>query len=191
MLFLSSVCFAQFPLSIGIKGGVNLTQDIQNTTGTVGGGVGVTAHSTSKDYILGPMVELRLPFHLAVEADALYHPFNIREYTSAPNVVAPDYSGAYGSWEFPIVAKYRFRFPIVRPYIEAGPSFRATKAQPLRRLSSDGFALGAGLDFHFLFIHLAPEFRYTRWAGDGAPTFGTAFIQSNQNQLEFLVGLAF
>ena len=191
ILFLSTACYAQFPLSIGIKGGVALTQDIQNTTGTVGAGLAVTAYSTSKDYIIGPMLDLRLPFRLGVEADALYRPFNIREYTSAPSIVAPDYSGAYGSWEFPVVAKYRFSFPIVKPYVDAGPSFRTTKAQPLRRISSDGFALGAGLDFHLVFLHLEPEIRYTHWAGDGAPTFATAFIRSNQNQAEFLVGLAF
>jgi hypothetical protein len=190
ILTFSTACFAQFPLSFGIKGGVPLTDAIQNTSATVSGS-GVTASSTSKDYVIGPTVELRLPFHLAVEADALYRAVNVLETTSVRTGFAVDYKGDYGSWEIPVVAKYRFGFPVAKPYVEAGPSFRTTAAQPLARLSSDGFVLGLGVDFHLIVLHLSPEFRYTRWGSDSAPTFATTYISSNQNQVEFLVGLSF
>src|SRR5258708_39202810 len=48
-------------------------------------GAGLRFCSTSKDYIVGPMMELGLPFHLSVEIDGLYRPLN---FTSA--AVNPD-----------------------------------------------------------------------------------------------------
>jgi hypothetical protein len=189
ILVCSFTCLAQFPLSFGIKGGVPLTDGLQNVTESIPGGI-VNTYSASKDYVVGPMVQLRLPFHLAVEADALYRPINV---TGSPTVPggAASYKGDDGSWEFPIVAQYRFGWPLMKPYVEAGPSFRATSAIPLSRLSSAGVALGVGVDFHLLIVHIAPEIRYTRWAGDSAPTAATEYVRSRQNQVEFLVGLLF
>ena len=197
ILLFSTACFAQFPLSFGIKGGVPLTDSFQDN-GTAYTFGDVRAHTTSRNYIIGPMVELRLPFHLAIEADALYLPLNVvGSAFSAPQMpqVLNSFGGNYGSWEFPIVAKYRFSFPIVKPYVEAGPSFRAMSAQPLSRLSSDGVTIGAGVDFHVLILHIAPEFRYTRWGSDapmtGDPSIAESWVKSYQNQVEFLVGLTF
>jgi hypothetical protein len=187
ILLFSTTCSAQFPLSFGIKGGVPLTVSFQSS----GAENGVIVTSSSKDYVVGPMAELRLPFHLAIEADALYRPLSLTQNQVKLGQAVPSYSGDFGSWEFPIVAKYRFGFSLVKPYVEAGPSFRATSAQPLSRLSSDGVALGVGVDFHILLVHIEPEFRYTRWGGDSAATAATEFIRSKQNQVEFLVGLTF
>lgn len=189
ILIFSSASLAQLPLSFGIKGGVPLTDGLQNVTEPIPNGI-VNTFSASKDYAIGPMVQLRLPFHLAVEADALYRPINVTGSPTVPGEAA-SYKGDDGSWEFPIVAQYRFGWPLVKPYVEAGPSFRATSAIPLSRLSSDGVALGVGVDFHLLILHIAPEIRYTRWAGDSAPTTATEYVRSKQNQVEFLVGLMF
>ncbi|HEX4230185.1 MAG TPA: outer membrane beta-barrel protein [Bryobacteraceae bacterium] len=187
VLLFSTACFAQFPLSFGIKGGVPLTDSFKYS----GPGNSVIVTSPSKDYVIGPMAELRLPFHLAIEADALYRPLSVTQNQVKVGQAAPSYSGDFGSWEFPIVAKYRFGWPVVKPYVEAGPSFRATSAQPLSRLATDGVALGVGVDFHLLLVHVEPEFRYTHWASDSAPTAAAAYINSKQNQVEFLVGLTF
>src|SRR5260370_32221195 len=70
-------------------------------------GAGLRFCSTSKDYIVGPMMELGLPFHLSVEIDGLYRPLN---FTSA--AVNPDGSlnsvlpATVVTWEFPVLAKY-------------------------------------------------------------------------------------
>ena len=45
--------------------------------------------SASKNYVVGPMVELNLPFGLAVEADALYRPLNVTTETQSRFVVVP------------------------------------------------------------------------------------------------------
>jgi hypothetical protein len=40
-------------------------------------------------------------------------------------------------------------------------------------------------------IHVAPEFRYTHWSADSTPAAGQTYIQSKQDQVEFLVGFSF
>jgi len=183
--FVSSSAFAQLPISIGLKGGISLTDAYQNNTYP-----GIREYSDAKDYIIGPFIELRLPFGLGAEADALYRPLSFA--TQSNGVVS---STRYSTWEFPILAKYRFGPPIIKPFIDAGPSFRSTTSNT-RYLSNKGFTLGAGLDIKALIIRVSPELRYTRWGSD-AKAFagpnsnsGTPPV-SNVNQLEFLVGLAF
>lgn len=185
--------FAQLPFGLGVKGGVSLTDAYQNNML-----VDVHTYSDSKDYIIGPFAELRLPFGFGVEADALYRPLSFA-------VQQPAFSSStrFSTWEFPILAKYRFKFPIVRPYIDAGPSFRTT-TNNTGYLSNHGIAVGGGLDIHALFLHVSPEIRYTRWgsdsnAGSASITAGQTLVQfsnqgqasSNVNQVEFLVGISF
>lgn len=187
----ASSAFAQLPISLGLKGGVGLTDAFQSTTNAqtqISAGTSLVPASTStrfysdaRDYIIGPFVELRLPFGLGAEADALYRPLSFATQTGTVTT-----STRYSTWEFPILAKYRFGPPLIKAFVDAGPSFRATTSNT-RYLSNKGFALGGGLDIKALFIHISPEIRYTRWGDDakGNPA------PSNVNQVEFLVGLAF
>jgi hypothetical protein len=186
----ASSAFAQLPLGLGLKGGVSLTDAFQSKVL-----VDVHTYSNARDYIIGPFAELWLPFGFGVEADALYRPLSFA-------VQQPGFSSStrFSTWEFPILAKYRFKFPIVRPYIDAGPSFRTTTSGT-RYLSNHGIAVGGGLDIKALFLHVSPEIRYTRWgsdsshgsipAGSSRLSFGPGYAQSNLNQVEFLVGLSF
>jgi len=143
---------------------------------------------------VGPMIELRLPFHLAVEADALYRPLNVTTTTTNGATVTASASSDYSSWEFPILAKYRFGFPIVHPYIEAGPSFRTTSSS-ISNLSNNGVTVGAGVEVHALLLRIAPEFRYTHWSSDSKTALTGLVTQtpfsSKQDQVEFLVGFSF
>jgi hypothetical protein len=190
-LFLASSAFALGPFSLGVKGGVALTDAFPDHTDTSGGSAQST-YSDSKDYIVGPMVELRLPFGLGVEADALYRPLHLTTQTEGLGH-ALFTSSTTSSWEFPILAKYRFGFPLVHPYIEAGPSFRTLGGTLGSSLSDKGFTGGAGIELNALLLRVAPEFRYTHWGNDTAPnpSGGASVIPSNRNQVEFLVGLSF
>ena len=83
----STGAFGQ-PFSFGVVGGASLTEDFQNQIFDH-----VIAYSTPKRRIAGGMVEVRLPLHLSVEADGLYHEL---EFTTAfiepnrtPNSVSP------------------------------------------------------------------------------------------------------
>lgn len=187
LLFLSVGAFAQLPIGVGVKAGVPITDGFSKTQLTPS----AFASPNSKNYIVGPMVELRLPFHLAVEADALYRPLNVAV-TNGQTTIS---SSNYNSWEFPVLAKYRFGFPIVHPYIEAGPSFR-TMANSISNISGNGVTVGAGVEVQALLLRVAPEFRYTHWGADSTSVLSTTPITqvpfaSKQDQLEFLVGFSF
>lgn len=182
-----SVANAASPLSIGIKGGVALTDAYSDDTYTLTN-VTYRNYSDTKDFIIGGFAELRLPFGIGAEADALYRPLHYTTVTST--LLSSTASGYNSTWEFPIVAKYRLPFPIVKPYVEAGPSFRST-TNNTRYLSNHGFALGAGVEVKAILVRISPEIRFTRWGSDGTPTAGSAPAYSNPNQVEFLVGLSF
>ena len=79
---------------MGVKGGVPLTdpfadRSFQRVIATIPNPFGPPETQTqttryfggSRNFVLGPTLELRLPFGLAVEADALYRPmeFQIQE----------------------------------------------------------------------------------------------------------------
>lgn len=188
-LFLVSSAFAQH-LSVGIKGGVPLTGGFSDTT-VRGVDLITRTFSDSKQYIIGPMVELRLPFGLGVEADALYHSLNL----ATENQLAPQnvFRSAENitSWEFPVLGKFRLSFPLVKPYVEAGPSFRHVGSNR-GYLSGRGFTIGGGIEVSIIKVRIAPELRYTRWGSDAAPTPGQGFLAPSQvNQAAFLVGFSF
>ena len=164
---ISPLTFGGQIFSVGIKAGVPFTDALSN--------------SSSKNYIVGPMVELHLPLGLAVEADGLYRPLNFAEGSFNEN---------YSSWEFPILAKYRFAIPLVKPYFEAGPSFRTVGGSLVNGPSSAGFTAGAGVELRLARFRIGPEIRYTHWGADGSNA-ALAGFSSNQNQGEFLVGFSF
>lgn len=181
----AGLAFSQ-PFSAGVKAGLPLT-DFLNTVN------GVTSTTTNR-YIVGPMVELRLPFGFGVEFDALYRHFDYTDLVGS-GVNAITSIGHSGDWEFPLLAKYKFPSHIVRPYVEGGVSWDTlsglTSATGLTAQNGTvtGVVLGAGVDIHALVIHIAPELRYTRWTSQH---FNIAnALSSNQNQAEFLVGITF
>ncbi len=175
VLGLSSVpAFGQF-ISVGIKGGVPLNDAFTN------GGSGDLNGFTNR-YVIGPMVEIRLPFHLGVEVDALYRHYNL---SGSPT----------SEWDFPVLLKYRFKgVPLLHPYVDAGPIFNHVSniSQVTLNESTAGVAVGAGIDIHAILIHITPEFRYIHW---GSQNYNFAALASslgsNQNQAQFLVGLTF
>lgn len=179
-LLLAGLGSAQL-LQVGIKGGVPLTDAFSSSTGA-----SLIAPSNSKEFVIGPTAELRLPVvGLGVEADALYRPVSYSAF-KGKNVV----STSSASWQFPILAKYRFGPPLVKPYAEAGPVFRAAGSD-LSTLSHAGFALGAGVEVGLLRLHVSPEIRYLRWASDSGKNAPLGILRSNQNEAQFLIGLTF
>lgn len=177
------------PFGAGIVAGVPLTGGLASTTQQEVDLIQRT-YSDSNLYIIGAMVELRLPLGFAVEADGLYHPINFSETIQVIPAGSGHYSENYSSWEFPILAKYRFSFPVVKLFVEAGPSFR-TLASGLSWLSGKGFTVGGGVELKVLKLRIAPELRYTHWGSDAASSIANGFPPSQQNQGEFVVGFSF
>ena len=191
-VILAPVADAQHLFSFGVKGGFPLTDPLSDDTFN---SVDVVTHvfSASKNYVIGPMVELNLPFGLAVEADALYRPLNLTTETQiVSSSLASRLSVDVNSMEFPILLKAHFlHTPIVKPYVEAGPIFRYVLSK-VQYVSNTGFALGAGVDFKLPLVRIGPELRYSHWGSDSAsPAVNVSLPPSNKNQVEFLIGLSF
>ncbi len=171
---LSSSAFGQL-FSVGVKAGIPL-----NDAFVAGSGPAFNSETTTDRYIIGPQAEIRLPFHLGVEADALYRHYSV------------DGLGV-SEWDFPILLKYRFKgFPLLHPFADAGPIFNHVSdlGSFTANQSTAGLAIGGGLDVHVLFLHLTPEFRYIHWS-DQNYLSGNPRFHSNQNQAQFLVGFSF
>jgi len=169
------VAFGQHLLSPGFIGGVGLTDAFSNTT-TMGVDTTLRTYSDAKDYIVGPSLQVNLPFGLAVEGDALFRPLSLATQNTVLSTVFST-STRVTSWEFPILAKYRLPIPLAKPFIEAGPSFRTTGNY---NLSNAGFTIGGGVEIHAILMRISPQIRYTHWAADGKMTSGTTARSSSR-----------
>ena len=179
--------------SYGIKIGVPMTDPFADATFSspnVGGSI--RSYSDAKKFLIGPMVELHLPFGFSVNADGIYRPLRLVEASTPSAGALPGINSAnYASWEVTPALRYRFlHTPIVKPFAEAGPSFRWADSPLSQSLSDRGFTLGAGVEIKIWKARIAPELRWTRWGSDHNIPLGFPF-QSNQNQAEFLAGFSF
>jgi hypothetical protein len=199
-LISTCLCFGQ-SFSIGVKGGVRGTNDISGD-----------ATTESKRYIVGPMAELGLPLGLGVEFDALYRSEGYRTAFGnfAGSFVARERAN---SWEFPILLKYKFPFPVVKPYLAGGYAARVingsidwdgytidlSNGQKTFGHShsgtnwdkSHGIVVGGGVRFTIGALQISPELRYTYWNNAAISSFGPQGygFQSTQNQVDVLLGL--
>jgi len=208
-LFLCAAAAVAQPIGFGIKGGVPMNDFLSAARNQ-----NFQFDTTTNRYIIGPSVELRLPFGLGIELDALYRHFGYSSFSTpgGVNAAITDARTSAGAWEFPLLGKYKFKgVPLLRPFVEAGVSWdkltgltqavsttvsnivqtSSTSNPPeLNKDTTRGFVLGGGVDIKALVIHVVPEIRYTRW---GAKHFidPSGLFNSNQNQGEFLIGITF
>jgi hypothetical protein len=194
LLVAGAAAWAQ-PFSAGIVAGVPLTDGLSDVTASESDLVTRT-FSNSKLYIIGAMLEVRLPLGFGIEADGLYRPVNSSMnlqvvFPATPGTVF-HYSENVATWEFPVLGKYRLSWlPILKPFVEAGPSFR-TAGSGLSWVSDKGITAGAGVEIKVLHLRISPEIRYTHWGSDAQPPPGVGFFPpSKQDQAEFLVGFSF
>jgi hypothetical protein len=208
LLFLSAAAAFSQPFSFGVKGGMPLSDFVDAARAQ-----NISASTTTNRYIVGVTAEARLPFGLGVEVDVLYRHFRYSSSNGIGNLTSnlTNIDTTSGAWEFPILAKYRFKGKIVHPFVDAGVAWdklsgltqtvtsvvasvtKSTTTSSPAELSNGttrGYVVGAGVDVKALVIHITPEVRFTRW---GAKHFldPTGLINSKQNQAEFLVGFTF
>jgi len=164
-------------LGFGVRGGVPLT-DFLSAESKIGAITNVV--KGKGDVILGPMIELRLPFGLAIEGNALYRRWDAE---------GPLDRGSASTWDFPIYAKVALAGVNIRPYAGGGINFQhlgdvgrflsGAQVESNRR----GFLGAGGVEIKIPFVRVSPEIRYTRWGSSGP-------LRSS-NQLDFLIGLSF
>lgn len=182
--------------SFGVIGGVALTDAFghESTGFTIGPGGGVEpmrsrSYSTLKDYVIGPTLEVGIPWRgLSVEIGALYRPMNLTIAGRRPDGSLHSISPAtVVTWQFPALAKYRFGSRPLKPFIEAGPSFRVTGNLNNATPSAYGGTAGLGVEAQLGRLKIGPVVRYTHWAADA----DFAGSRTKRNQAELLVGLSF
>ena len=208
LLFFSAATAFSQPFSYGVKGGMPMTDFVDAVRAQ-----NINASTTTNRYIVGITGEARLPFGLGVEMDILYRHFRYSSSSGVGNLTSnlTTIDTTSGAWEFPILAKYRFKGKIVHPFVDGGVAWdklsgltqavtsvvasvaKTTSTSSPAELANGttrGYVLGAGVDVKALVIHITPEVRFTRW---GAQHFidPTGIINSKQNQAEFLVGFTF
>lgn len=149
-------------IGVGIKGGVPLKDSSEF----------IRPQLTSfrdGDYVVGPMFELRLPAGLGVELNALYRR-----------------GAGINSWEFPLMAKYRFPGILIRPTIGGGYMFQRLNDIPGLD-NRKGIVASGGVEFKLPKIRITPELRYTRF-NEQRPSSG---ILTGTHQVDALVGFSF
>ena len=205
MFLFAAAAFSQ-PFSYGVKGGMPMTDFVDAVRAQ-----NINASTTTNRYIVGVTGEARLPFGLGVEMDILYRHFRYSSSSGVSNLLTSNLTSidtTAGSWEFPILAKYRFKGKIVHPFVDAGVAWdklsgltqtvtrtvgsitgstSTSNPAELNQSTTIGYVMGGGVDVKVLVIHITPEVRLTRW---GAKHFldPTGLVNSKQNQAEFLVG---
>jgi hypothetical protein len=197
--------------ALGVKGGIQTSDDVRGFS---------VQSSESKRYIIGPMLELRLPWRLGIEFDALYRRLG---YTSQSGgcCASAIHRERANSWEFPLIVKYRLPARLARPFAGVGYDPRTVHGSDVssgsylsgittnppasiytyyfnRRISTDyrvthGLVICGGVDLDAKHIRISPELRYVRWNTpflDQVGGDGSYFIQSAQNELSILVGIS-
>jgi hypothetical protein len=195
-LLLATATQGQVQVHPGVEAGVPLTNTLSGSSAFSSPGNGFVLvdsfSSNTKRLLIGPTIRIDLPFRLGIEVDGLYQRINYEHFSSI-------FLGSGGGsetfshntadrWQFPLLIQYSPRFPVIKPFVEAGPSFsyianshnlslfianavldhREISSETnhlieLRRRTVAGATVGFGVDLHPVFVHIRPEVRYTRW----------------------------
>jgi hypothetical protein len=129
--------------------------------------------------VAGLMAEVELTRNLSIEANGLYRRLH---FENAPEVVV--------TWQIPVLAKYTFSLKPLRPFVAAGPSFRAAGNLNYTNPSHIGLTAGAGIDARWRLLKISPTVRYTRWAEDGSTPYASQNL-TKRDQVELLFGFSF
>src|ERR1700685_3964859 len=110
---------AQSIFSIGVIGGAPFTDVVKATNQN-----SLAFVPTSTNFTIGPAFQVNLPLSLRIEVDALYRPYSFNGTSTA---LANPYAGSIApvhvsgnEWSFPVLAQYRFKAPLVKPFVEVG-----------------------------------------------------------------------
>jgi hypothetical protein len=187
-LFICALAAAQ-TLSFGVVGGASATPDFNRSFSTVpppGPPIVLTDYSSPERFIIGGMLEFQLPKDWSIEVDGLYHPLRFDSAAILPNGTLNSVSPSpVITFEFPALAKYRFRWRGWRPFLEAGPSFRTAGNLNGSSPSHYGVAAGAGAETRLGKFRIAPEVRYIRWAEDNS-----SGARTRSDQIELLTSFS-
>jgi hypothetical protein len=129
--------------------------------------------------------------HIFLELDAVHHSIEVSWRSVLQNgAVFDSFSGVSArTMEFPVLGKYKFGTGRVKPFVEAGPSFRLA----VENSSLVGIGGGAGVEVRWKSLKIAPALRFTHWGPQGQvwgpQGYHSPSTEIIQNQVEFLTSL--
>ena len=206
-------------LHFGVKGGVPATRYFE--TGRTANRNGSSEYSAAtRRYTVGLSAEWRFTEKFGLELDLLYKRMGyvgiVSYFASSTGVLTTSAFDAKGnSWDFPLLAKYRFG-RAVHPYVAGGGVLRyigpirargqqtvenlvtrtttrvpidTTEPTDVRKRLYPGLTAAGGIECGLGRLHVLPEFRYTHWTANIAGSGGV--LRFSPNQAEFLLGLLF
>lgn len=179
------------PIAIGIEGGLRTTSDVSGTL-----------TPESKRYIVGPKVDVRLPWHFSFEFDALYRDVGFTAYAGSccGSSITRERDT---SWEFPMLGKYHFpgmeRLRL-RPFagigyaprivhgndVSSGSYLSGITENPAASVytyyfnsrssasypATQGLVVSGGVEFGAHHLLISPELRYVHWNAPFLYEFG-------------------
>ncbi len=204
----------------GLQIGIPITEYFEAGPYSLGLHGGGEYSAATRRYTAGAFAELRLTSAFGFQTGVLYHRMG---YVAIVNFVdsatgnfeksAIDVKG--NSWDFPLVAKYRFGRTI-RPYVAGGGTLRyvgpvrgqgqdtlgslVTESSSTRALDTSqpselgkrfypGLTAAVGVEFGARRFSVLPELRYTHWTANISGPSGA--LRFAPNQVEFLLGVLF
>jgi hypothetical protein len=171
--------------SFGVRVGAPLTAAYATEEISNGG-----ASANERRFTIGPTVEVRLPFHLSFEVDALWRRSSFSEIGANINYL----HSPVDDWQVPFMAKYAMKPGPIHPFIDGGVVYRhisTSSSPPPTNPNTAGVAIGGGVALKLLRLRFSPELRYTKWP---TPAFSSAYtgpVISKSDQLDLLVGITF
>lgn len=143
-------------------------------------------------YLAGLTAEMNVLGNFSVAVNAIYKP--LRAGIDFPNDQTP-FSFSVLTWQFPVLAKYRWARSTWTPFVEAGPSFRLAGNLNGYNPSHYGVTVGGGVETRARGIRLSPAVRFTHWAKDQPPYPVPAGFdypwRTNSNAVEVVFGISF
>ena len=157
---------------------------------------------------IGPTFSLQLYNRVDVRFEWVYKRFSYQLQSTVPPIAGyTSFSRIKAhSWEYPLLATYKFGSGNVRPFAGGGMNMGGTATStstdqntitstnpPVtttsQRMTSMGlptaYHIIGGLEWRFPIFSVRPELRYTRWTAD---TISGSFVANKPNQFEVVVG---
>ena len=200
----------------GVRLGVPLTEYFE--TGPIASGNSQYEAATRR-YVVGATLEWRWTHAFGFETDALYQRLGYAGTVNVFNSASGGFSTSAisvtgGSWDIPLMAKYRFG-RAVRPYLAGGGVLRyvgplratgeqttgflggsssttaidTTEPAEFRKRDYPGLTAVGGIEFGAGRLRIEPEFRYVRWTASPSGPYG--LLRFSPNQAELMVGVLF
>ena len=193
--------------TVGVKGGIR-------TTGSFAGDL----TDESKRYVVGPWIDLRLPVHFSVEADAFYQRLGYSAGYLSP-VQDTWTRERVNAWEFPVLAKFHLPERRLRPFVGVGVAPRIMNGRdassgfainpntgaPVNAYAAEvkatydpavGLMIAGGVELGASRLRFTPEIRYTRWnqrfldvAARNIGFLGLRTSQSDDSQVQVMIGI--